>query len=135
MIHDYLYLITPITAIIVSQVLKLATDGIKGNLDVQRIFQTYGGMPSSHAAFVGSLATIVALNQDIASPLFGMVFVFGVLVLRDALGLRSIISRQNQILNRLSGNKSLPERIYHTPVEIIAGLTLGFAVTLIFLLP
>ncbi|OIP80017.1 MAG: divergent PAP2 family protein [Parcubacteria group bacterium CG08_land_8_20_14_0_20_48_21] len=132
MIHDYLYLVIPIVAVVTSQVVKLATDGIKGNLDIKRIFETYGGMPSSHAAFVGSLATIVALEQGITTPLFGTVFVFGVLVLRDALGLRHIISRQNQTLNALHKDAQLPERIHHTLVEVIAGLVLGFVIALVF---
>ncbi len=132
MIHDYLFLVIPIVAVIVSQVLKLATDGIKGNLDFKRVFETYGGMPSSHAAFISSLAAVIAFESGITSPLFAVVFVFGTLVLRDALGLRLIISRQNATLNRLSGEKKLPERIYHTPLEIIAGLALGIGITIAF---
>ncbi|OGY43400.1 MAG: hypothetical protein A2729_04470 [Candidatus Buchananbacteria bacterium RIFCSPHIGHO2_01_FULL_39_14] len=135
---DYSYIIIPIITAITSQVLKLLTDGIKGNFDFKNLFETYGGFPSSHTAFAVSIATLIGLRQNIDSPIFAMAFVFTTLIVRDALGFRNFLGRQAKILNYLINKlpngerKNLPhfrERMGHNSIEVLGGAILGIGLT------
>ena len=97
----------------------------------------YGGMPSSHAALVASLATAVYLYEGV-SVAFGIAVVFALVIIRDALGLRSYLSEHSRILNKLI--KDLPdeeeykyphleERIAHTSFQLFVGAILGIVIT------
>lgn len=99
----------------------------------------YGGMPSSHAALVGSLATAVYLVEG-ASVAFAISVVLAFIVLRDALGLRGYLSQHARIINKLI--KDLPdeeeykypileERIAHTRLQLLIGFILGIVLTLL----
>ena len=133
-------LLAPLIASIVSQVSKLfiKANGLKFSW---RSLAAYSGMPSSHAATTVSLSTIVGLTQGFNSPLFAVSAVFTILVIRDALGLRSHIGQHGEILNALVKDlkndqiglmKNYPllvEKIGHTPSEIIIGGLIGFLVS------
>ncbi|MFH1235415.1 MAG: divergent PAP2 family protein [Parcubacteria group bacterium] len=132
-------LIVPIAAGLIVQAIKLLTDGIRGNFDFKHMWASYGGMPSSHAAFVAALATEVGLKEGIESTAFAIAAVFGILILRDALGLRTHIGRQGKALNALIRNyhpdaqdaiPPLEERIGHTPAQLIIGAMLGVLIVL-----
>ena len=135
-------LLAPLIASIVSQVSKLfiKANGLKFSW---RSLTAYSGMPSSHAATTVSLSTIVGLTQGFNSPLFAVSAIFTILVIRDALGLRSHIGQHGEILNALvkdlKNNQTgltedyplLVEKIGHTPLEIIAGSILGILISLL----
>jgi acid phosphatase family membrane protein YuiD len=99
-------------------------------------------MPSGHSALVISLTTIIALTQGLESPIFALSFVLAILVIRDAVGLRQYLGEHGKILNMLVKDldndkvleKHYPhllERIGHTPIQVLAGSALGFAVSII----
>ena len=134
---DYSYIIIPIIVLITSQALKLATDGIKGNFDLRNLFISYGGMPSSHSALVTSLATIVYLLEGF-SVAFAISAILAVIIMRDAIGLRGLLSSHGRILNKLI--KDLPdeeeykypvmeETVAHTISQIAVGAILGVIIT------
>ncbi|HLC89840.1 MAG TPA: divergent PAP2 family protein [Patescibacteria group bacterium] len=135
---DYSYLIIPIIVGITSQVLKLLTDGIKGNFDLKNLYETYGGFPSSHTAFAVSIATLIGLRQNLSSPIFAVAFVFSFLIVRDALGFRNFLGKQGKILNHLINKlpkeerKNMPrfrERMGHNAIEVLGGVILGVGLT------
>jgi len=129
----YQILITSLVAGLVAPLIKLFVPS--NNLKFTwRDYTSYSGMPSGHAAYVFSLATIVGLKEGFSSPLFAVCFIFTLLVIRDAFGLRNIIGRQSKILNELtkaSSQNKLTENIGHTPTQIIFGALLGIAISLI----
>ncbi|MBI4054282.1 MAG: divergent PAP2 family protein [Candidatus Doudnabacteria bacterium] len=98
----------------------------------------YGGMPSSHAAIVASLCTLIGLRQGLNSPLFGITLIFSLFIIHDALRLRNLLQEHSKILNQLrrllfassSDNVPVNEKIGHTLAEVIVGLVLGVALTL-----
>ena len=47
-----------------------------------------GGMPSSHAAVVTSLATLIGKNEGVDTPLFAISIIFAFVVMYDAAGVR-----------------------------------------------
>src|SRR3990167_5144643 len=95
----YQLFLIPIIAALIAQGLKLALDGIKGNFDFKHLISEYGGMPSSHTAFVVALATMIALKEGIASSAFSISLIMALIVIRDAIGFRRTLGRQSKTLN------------------------------------
>ncbi|MFH0854667.1 MAG: divergent PAP2 family protein [bacterium] len=124
-------IIIPISALFITQAIKLSIDKIKGNFTWYHLAHDYGGMPSSHSALICALLTEIALVEQggIKSPLFAAVFIFGILKIRDAKGLRNYLSQTNKELNKLTANQpKLNERIGHTNREIAVGCLLGIII-------
>jgi hypothetical protein len=110
---------------------------IEGRLDL-RYLASAGGMPSSHSAFAASLATAVAIQDGLRSPLFAVAAAFAIVVMFDAQGVRQATSVQARILNQIIdelfqghpiSEERLRELIGHTPVEVFVGAALGIVLT------
>lgn len=108
---------------------------------VSTMFWKTGGMPSSHAALVTSLATSIGFAAGVGTPLFSLSLFYGILIIRDALGVRRSAGIQARALNALSrelnkklGTEYLPVRevLGHTPAEVAVGAGLGFFIGLAF---
>ena len=111
-----------------------------GRWNLRRFVET-GGMPSSHAASVAALSTIVGLEEGFRSLLFGVTMYFSLVVMYDAAGLRRAAGRQAAILNRLIDEhfrmpgretQKLMELLGHTPLEVFIGALLGVGSALIW---
>jgi len=88
-----------------------------------------GGMPSSHAAFVTALFSSVYIAEGISTS-FVIALAFGLVTLRDAVGIRLAASNQAKILNEMlstarSNYRPLPESLGHKPAEVFAGVLTG----------
>lgn len=134
-------LVTSILAWFTAQVLKVILTLIeKRKLDFRR-FVGSGGMPSSHAAFVTSLATAVGIQKGFSDIDFAICTVFALVVMYDAAGVRRAAGQQARILNKLveqweksdfsDTDKHLKELLGHTPKEVLAGAILGIAIALV----
>lgn len=134
----YLSLITPIIAAVLAQLIKQFT--VKKHRFKFKNFFAYSGMPSGHSSVVVSLATIIALQEGLNSPIFAMSIVLAILIITDAIGLRSYLGNHGKILNVLVKDldedefldKKYPkllEKIGHTPLQVLAGSILGFIVS------
>ena len=120
-------------------VVELARNG-KVNL---RSLVSTGGMPSSHSALVGALATGVGLEKGWDTNEFAIANLFAVIVMYDAAGVRQAAGKQARILNQMIdelfqenpsfSEERLKELLGHTPVQVIAGLTLGVAIAFLCL--
>jgi len=132
-----LFLIPIIVSVIV-HLIKLLIDLGKKQFSWSKAFG-YGGMPSSHAALVASLSTVVYLTDGL-DLLFAISVILAVIVIRDALGLRGYLSQHSRIINKLI--KDLPdeeeykypfleERIAHTWLQLLVGAVLGIILTLL----
>jgi acid phosphatase family membrane protein YuiD len=93
-----------------------------------------GGMPSSHSALVCALTTSIAFIEGIASNLFVFSFLFALVVLRDALGVRRAAGLQARALNHLGRQTAeklglefhaVKEIQGHSPLEVVVGGFLG----------
>lgn len=85
----------------VAQVLKvLISFWLDKKLDWRRIFGM-GGMPSSHSAFVFSLALTIGLREGFGSTAFALAFALAAVVVYDAMGVRRETGRQGEVLNRI----------------------------------
>ena len=134
------YIIIPLISALMVHLIKLVIDLLKKRFSWQRAFG-YGGMPSSHSALVGSLATVVYLQEGLSLS-FGISVILALIVMRDAIGLRGYLSRHGRIINKLI--KDLPNEeeykypvmevtIAHTITQIITGAVLGIVITLLII--
>ncbi|MGL5082637.1 MAG: divergent PAP2 family protein [Microcoleaceae cyanobacterium] len=111
---------------------------LNGKLNLRSLVTT-GGMPSSHSAFVGSLATSVGQMVGWESPEFAISLVFAVIVMYDAAGVRQAAGQQARVLNQILdelfqghpqfNDNRLKELLGHTPFQVIMGLVLGIAIS------
>lgn len=129
-----------VLAWLLSQVIKVIRGVLtQGKFNFRWLFDT-GGMPSSHSATVASLATTVGLYYGFRSIPFLITFVFALITMFDAAGVRRSVGRQASILNRMLEDlyekgqvpeKRLKELLGHTPFEVFAGAFLGVLMSLV----
>lgn len=139
LLENHIILVTMVSWLL-AQSLKLIVDKIKyKRIDFTRIIGA-GGMPSSHSAFVTSLATSIAFQHGLNSTEFALAFSFAAIVMYDAAGVRRSAGKQATILNQIIQDlyskehtlkiERLKELIGHSPVEVFAGAVLGILVAI-----
>ena len=93
-----------------------------------------GGMPSSHSAVVVSLATLIAKDQGVDSPIFALALIFAFVVMYDAAGVRRAAGKQAKLLNKIvetpglttvQVQERLVEVLGHSPTEVFVGALIG----------
>lgn len=134
-------LITCLAAWFIAQLIKVLTNIVQNKKFDFRRFIGSGGMPSSHTAFVTSLAAAVGWEKGFAGTEFAISAVFSLVVMYDAAGVRRAAGQQAKILNEIvdewgrgsfaNSEKRLKELLGHTPKEVFAGAVLGVAVAAI----
>ena len=141
LLADYKFLIIPTIAWATVQLFKFITDTIKNKrVNFKRLVET-GGMPSSHSATVTSLMTAIGLSEGFNSPIFAVSFVFSIIVMYDAAGVRRAAGKQATILNQLINskqvyidtNEKLKELLGHTPFQVFVGAIYGIVLSIILM--
>lgn len=137
-ILDNRVLLVALFACLFAQASKLVIELIQHGKINLRVLVTTGGMPSSHSAFVGALATSVGQVMGWGSPEFAIALVFAIIVMYDAAGVRQAAGKQARILNQIMdelfqehpqfNEDRLKELLGHTPFQVIVGLSLGIAI-------
>ena len=88
-----------------------------------------GGTPSSHSAFVVSLATSIYLSEG-TSTAFAISLVLAFIVIRDAFGVRRTVGEEGVLINELLKKVKLRTKTHfsmgHTPAQVIIGSAIGF---------
>ena len=132
-------LIIPICAWAVAQLAKPFVSFLQGKGLNLRYLLGSGGMPSSHSAFVTSLATAVAMLEGFGSVAFAICVILALVVMYDAAGVRQSVARQSIVLNRIvkelrlrrpmvEVGSDLRELVGHSAFQVTAGAALGIAV-------
>ena len=127
------------TAWLTAQIIKVFTGVFKMRaFSVTALLFGNGGMPSSHSAAVCALAVSCALAYGVGSGYFAIAFLFAIIVMGDAAGVRAETGKQARILNRIMKdifdpqhhgeiNQSLKELVGHTPLQVFMWALLGIA--------
>ena len=98
-----------------------------------------GGMPSSHAAGATAMAISSGLELGFSSPIFALAFVFAMVTMFDAQGVRRAAGEQAKILNKVIddiywqgkiGSGQLKELLGHTPFQVLIGSIIGALIAL-----
>ncbi|WP_159887673.1 divergent PAP2 family protein [Paenibacillus puerhi] len=136
---------TSLIGIGLAQVLKMATRPRGSDAWKWPDLTATGGMPSSHAAGVVSLAAYLGLKHGFSSDSFAVASLLGLIVMYDAMGIRhqaGLIASEVNGLEKTVVNltkddpahqhpkrdKLLEERLGHLPVEVLCGALLGAVV-------
>ena len=101
-----------------------------------------GGMPSSHSATVCALATSSALKHGFTGFEFAVTFIFALVVMYDAMGVRRETGKQAKLLNMILENnifednfehfeERLKEFVGHTPLQVFMGAILGIVIAFV----
>lgn len=134
MIHtDYNYILVPIITVFMAQIIKVIVEAFAyKKLNLLRLLDGSGGMPSSHSAFSFSLVTSIGLGEGVNSAIFALALVFAFITAYDAMGIRYESGKQaqaiNQVFDKLNLEKQfgkLKERIGHKPIEVLCGILFG----------
>lgn len=137
--HNHILSVT-IVAWVFTQTLKVALGVIRERRFNFRWFIGTGGMPSSHAAGATALALSSGLELGFSSPVFALAFVFALVTMFDAQGVRRSAGKQAEILNKIMEDiywqgrikdEKLKELLGHTSVQVLAGATIGVLIALV----
>jgi uncharacterized protein len=133
--------VTALLSIVAAQALKIPLYYFKtGKWNPMLLFQT-GGMPSSHSAGVSSLTTFIALKKGFSTIDFALSFVFGLIVMYDAQGIRRQtgeltlkVNSLDELVSKADQNRAIPfeekpkklkEMLGHQPAEVVGGAIFG----------
>ena len=128
---------------LIAQILKTLID-LWYNLSFQaeRLWGS-GGMPSSHSSTVCAFAMSAALKYGVGSFQFAIGFIFAVVVMYDAMGVRRETGKQAKLLNKIMEQDffkfqdmedfqdKLKEFVGHTPLQVLMGAILGIIIALV----
>lgn len=127
----------------VAQVLKtIIHTFVTKDFDIERMYGS-GGMPSSHSSTVTALATSSYFLHGAGSSEFAISVILAIIVMYDARGVRLETGLQAKVLNRLIElladvhneimplDEKLKEFVGHTPLQVVIGSILGFAIACI----
>ena len=127
-------LLVTIVVWITGQSIKIVTNLLRGKRFNFRWVIVTGGMPSSHAAGVTALTTCCGLEYGFQSGIFALAFVFAMVTMFDAQGVRRSTGEQAEILNRVIDDMywhkkldmgRIREFVGHSPVQVLTGFLLG----------
>ena len=126
---------------IIAQGIKMFINILRGKKFSFRWFLGTGGMPSSHAAGVAALATSCGLEYGFQSGMFALSAIFAMVTMFDAQGVRRSTGEQAEVLNKVIDDMYWHKRVEmgrirdfvgHTPVQVLVGSMLGFALAILF---
>lgn len=136
-------LICAATAWFLAQALKIPTYWIVERKWEWKRFWGSGGMPSSHTAFVISLAAMTGFIEGFNTSIFALCVIFASVVMYDATGVRRETGNQAEIINKILrhlfvdgkpiADDDLKELVGHKPVEVVGGVIVGLLTAGIFL--
>ncbi len=133
---DLPFVIIPILAWLVAQILKFAISALRGYINFKLLYQS-GGMPSAHTALIVSITTTVAVIEGVSSPLFGVILVLAMIIIYDALGVRRSSGLQAVAIQNIYKNEEIDDSRLalgdakgHSPHEVLAGGLLGLLIAL-----
>jgi hypothetical protein len=113
------------------QLFKFIVRGIKQKSFSLNTISVNGGMPSSHSAFVSTLAVSIGIFSGFNSDVFAVSVMMASIVIHDSFKVRGTLERiafkMNRITERYAPDLAadIPEDLGHTPGETVVGLVIG----------
>jgi len=133
-------LIAGVFAWVVGQFLKFPLEYIFNKRWNWGIMFSSGGMPSSHSALVTAVALSIGFQDGFDTSIFALAMAMAMIIIYDAAGVRRQAGIHAERINEIMKNfiesrhfqeEDLKEMLGHTPFEVIAGVLLGFFISLI----
>ena len=139
--------LVPACAWIIAQICKATLNFIiTKSFSPARLFGD-GGMPSGHSATVMALVVMCGVTSGFGSTSFGISIVLAAIVMHDALGVRRETGKQGETIIKLAkkhnetvenehhkiNTVSLKTLVGHTPIQVVAGATIGVLVAVFYI--
>jgi acid phosphatase family membrane protein YuiD len=133
-------LMAALLAWLIAQFLKVPIEYLETRRINWALWFSAGGMPSSHSALITSATLSIGLYHGFDHPVFALAVAVWMVVTYDAAGVRRQAGFHAQRINLLIdelikghpiSEKRLKEVLGHTPRQVLAGVLLGIAVSLI----
>lgn len=135
-------LLSAVAGWLVAQILKTLIHLLFTKKFVAERLVGSGGMPSSHSATVCALCTSACYFYGFGSFEFALTFIFALVVMYDAMGVRRETGIQARVLNEMlkifedmgsdmAPQDKLKEFVGHTPLQVLIGGILGIAIALL----
>ncbi len=130
-------LIGALIAWIIAQAIKIPLEYLRSRRWRWILLFEPGGMPSSHTALVVCIAQSIGLRSGFNSPIFAIAVALAMVVIYDATGVRRQAGKHAALINAMiqdlaTGHplkeEQLREVLGHTPLQVVGGFILGFAV-------
>ena len=119
---------------LIAQILKTLIDlWYNRSFQAERLWGS-GGMPSSHSSTVCAFAMSAALKYGVGSFQFAIGFIFAVVVMYDAMGVRRETGKQAKFFkfqDMEDFQDKLKEFVGHTPLQVLMGAILGIIIALV----
>lgn len=148
-------LMAALTGIIFAQVVKVPIRMIVTREFIPKLVFSTGGMPSSHTAAVTALTTSIGIIEGFETTLFAVAFIFSVIIMFDASGVRRQAGKHAELLNELvrdvqyfvgearewhkkadyEKRQELKELLGHKPIEVFFGAVTGIIIGIIYTIP
>jgi hypothetical protein len=131
-------LLAALTAWAIAQVVKVPLEYLRTRRWNWSLLLRAGGMPSSHSALVTGIAHGIGLHVGFNQPLFALAATVAIVVVYDATGIRRQAGMHAALINHMIDDlaaghplkgEQLLEVLGHTPLEALAGVILGLAVS------
>jgi len=137
-------LIVPITAWLISQILKIIINAlVNREFRIERLWGD-GGMPSGHSATVCALVIMCGFTYGFGGGELAISLILATIVMNDAVGVRREAGKQAVTLKQLAKlvndavadpdervrTEKLKELVGHTPLQMLFGALLGILVAL-----
>ena len=128
-----------LTAQLTSMVVKGLIKSVKNGKFSMKEMASYGGMPSSHTAFIIAVVLGLGMEYGWTSAAFGFGVVVALIVLVDAVKLRGTIDNINRMTDKLSQEHPSceihkPKFVAHTVPEVVGGAVYAVIYTFFFYL-
>lgn len=127
---DFKFLLAPLFGWFLAQTIKFVSQLRKDGVTWSDVVQS-GGMPSSHAAFMVSLSTIIGINFGISHVYFAVVIALTAIIIYDSVGVRRTVGEHTEAVNELAvkADHNLKTKIHHakghTIIEAFVGIIVG----------
>lgn len=141
-------LLAALTSIVFAQLVKIPIRLIVTKEFIPSLAFSTGGMPSSHSAAVAALTTSIGIMDGVTSNTYAIAFVFSIIIMFDASGVRRQAGEQAVVLNQLMNDfqsfvdgakdwgrkddfekrQELKELLGHKPIEVFFGAITGIGI-------
>lgn len=119
-----IYIWASVISWLVAQFIKIIITFFKEKKIDFKLLASTGGMPSAHSATISGITFAIGKVMGFSSPEFGISFIVGVIVVTDALHLRSEVGRHAEVLEKITG-KHFDSKSGHKLSEVLIGILIG----------
>ena len=134
---EYIYLVCPFISLLICQLIKFLIELIKyQKININRLFNGNGGMPSTDTTFISSITMLIGFKLGFDTPIFALALITSFIISYDSMGVRLESEKQAIAINKLGKikkiNFNLKEQLGHQPLEVFVGYLFGTIMAFIF---